>query len=318
MATPHPAYDPSSKTTQDEVIQTSADQITGLIQDRISDQTGEGDGGTASLTDGTNKAAGSGPMSKGLWVNASAMQVRDTHTGANYDGPIWDLLVGFDTKLSDQLLVGIAAGYERIDIDTGYNSGSLTGNSWTIAPYAAFQINKMLSVNATIGHTWASYDEDRPGASGSTDGDRWFGSANLVAKEAVNQWRLTENLGYFYVTETQDAYNESGLGGVAVAKSTRHLGQVRAGGKVGYYMPTIYGYLEPYVSGRAEYDVDKSSDIIISSGTTVSRSDFGATFGAGLNVGVGDGLVVSGEVTSTAFRNDYQAYGASATVAFKF
>jgi hypothetical protein len=321
MAMPAPTYAPGTQGTQDQVIETSADQITGLISDRINDQTNN-QGGTASLDDGTNKAAGSSPMSKGLWFNVSGTQVRDSHTGANYDGPIYDALVGFDTRVTDQLLLGVAAGYEHIDITTGYNNGSLTGDSWTIAPYAAFQINQMFSIDATIGHTWASYDTDHAsffgGNTGSTDGDRWFGAANIVAKQAVSQWRLSETLGYFYVTETQDSYTETGIGGVFVPESTRHLGQIRAGGKVGYYIPTIYGYLQPYVSGRAEFDVDKSSDQIITAGSTVSKSDFGATFGAGLKLGVGDSLTVSGEVRSTAFRNDYQAYGASATVAFKF
>lgn len=315
-ATPRPAYS-SSKFTQDEVSQTGADQTTGLISDRISDITGDNNnGGTASLDSGTNKAAGSAPLTNGLWFNVAGTKVNDTHNGAAFDGPIYTMLVGYDTKVTDSLLLGVATGYEHIDINTDYNGGALRGNSWTVAPYASYQITQMLSVNATIGHTWVHYNEEHGSVSGTTDGDRWFGTANIVAKQSVNQWRLTENLGYFYVTETQDAYTETNLN--PVDKSTRHLGQIRVGGKAGYYIPTIYGYLEPYVTGRAEFDVDKSSDQIISSGTTVSRSDFGATFGAGLKVSVGDSVSVSGELTSTAFRDKYQAYGASATVGLKF
>lgn len=320
FAAPHHDEDNSSTVTQDTTTQSSADQVTGLISDRLSDVTGDGaqGGGTASLGI-TGKAAGSAAATRGLWFNAAVTNVDDDHTGANYDGNIYTFLVGYDATVGDKLRLGLAAGYERVLVDTDYNSGSVQGTAWTLAPYLSYQISDMLSLNATVGRAWASYDLDHaPSAVGSTDGERWFGAANLVAKQTSGQWKFSETLGYFYVTETQDAYTETGGGALAVPESKRHVGQIRVGGKAGYEIPTHFGTVTPYVSARAEFDVAKSSDPILSSGAIVSKDDSGATFGAGVKAAMGENMTLSLEATTTAFRSDYEARGLSATLSFKF
>tara|TARA_R110002110_G_scaffold314364_1_gene527536 strand:+ start:1278 stop:1667 length:390 start_codon:yes stop_codon:yes gene_type:complete len=129
---------------------------------------------------------------------------------------------------------------------------------------------------------------------------------------------LSETLGYFYVTETQDAYTETGVGALTVPESKRHVGQIRIGGKAGYEIPTQFGSVTPYLSARAEFDVNKSSDPVLTSGATVSRDDQGATFGAGLKAAMGENMTFALQATTTAFRNDYEARGLSATLSFRF
>lgn len=321
MALPRePDEDSSSTVTQDSTSQSGADQVTGIISDRLGDATGDGTQGSGSTSlNVTGMAAGSAAPRGNLWFNAAVTSVDDDHTGANYDGNIYTALIGYDTIVNAKLLLGIAAGYERVRVDTDYNSGTVEGDAWTIAPYMSYAISDMLSVNAAIGHTWASYDFTHAvSATGSTDGDRWFGSANLVAKQTAGQWKLAETLGYFYVTETQDAYTETGVGGLTVAESDRHVGQLRIGAKAGYEIATSFGHVTPYVSARAEFDLNKSADPILTSGATVSRDDKGATFGAGVKAAAGENMTFALEATTTAFRNDYEARMLSATLSFKF
>ncbi len=282
-----------------------------------SDDTGQTGGSSAPEI--TGKAAGSTAPMRGFWGNATVTNVDDDHAGANYDGNIYTFLAGYDTKAGEKLTLGLAAGFERVLVDTGYNGGSVQGKAWTLAPYMSYAISDMLSVNAAVGRTWASYDLDHTvSATGSTDGKRWFGSANLVARQTSGSWKLSETPGYFYVTETQDAYTETGVGALAVPESKRHVGQIRIGGKAGYEIPTQFGSVTPYLSARAEFDVNKSSDPVLTNGATVSRDDQGATFGAGLKAAMGENMTFTLQATTTAFRNDYEARGLSATLSFRF
>ncbi|NIJ40970.1 hypothetical protein FHS78_001251 [Parvibaculum indicum] len=319
-ATPAPTKtDSSSSVVQDGTGLASAGQIAGFIANHLAGSTG-GTGTQTSAAPMTGVAAGGGAAAVGtLWFNAGAMRVDDSHAGANYDGDIYNAVLGYDLALTDSLTLGLAGGYERIRIDTKYNSGTLKGNVWTIAPYLSYRIDDMLSFNATVGRSWADYDVAHSvSATGSTDGKRWFGAANLVAEQNVDAWRLSETLGYFYVSETQDAYTESGVGALTVAESKRHLGQIRVGGKAGYEIPTSFGHVTPYLSARAEFDVNKSSDVVLTSGATVSQDDFGTTFGAGVDGAAGRNVNFRVEATTEAFRKDYDAYGISATVSLKF
>ena len=311
--------DSSSSVTQDGTSTTSASQIVGFIVNHLTGGTG-GSNSQSSAADATGVAAGdsAGPA-QSLWFNAGAMRVDDSHTGANYDGNIYTAILGYDVAVTNKLTVGVAGSYERIRIDTNYNSGTLKGKVWSIAPYLSYRIDDMLSVNATVGRSWADYDVAHTiSATGSTNGKRWFGAANLVAEQNVDAWRLSETLGYFYVSETQDAYTETGSGALSVPESKRHLGQIRVGGKAGYEIPTSFGHVTPYLSARAEFDVNKSSNVVLTSGATVSQDDFGATFGAGVDGAVGRNVDFRLEATTEAFRNHYDAYGISATVSLKF
>ncbi|MDZ7737050.1 MAG: autotransporter outer membrane beta-barrel domain-containing protein [Gammaproteobacteria bacterium] len=82
-------------------------------------------------------------------------------------------------------LFGIAIGYEHTDIDTGFNRGNVESDGFTIAPYAGFLLDDLLSVDATLGYTRIDVDQFRTDpASGAritsgTISDRWFASANM-------------------------------------------------------------------------------------------------------------------------------------------
>jgi len=272
-----------------------------------------------SAGNGDGKASGSAPKRFGVWANASYTYLENTQANSNFDGDVVNAMAGADYLLTDRILVGLALGYENQDITTKFNAGKLEGNGFTVSPYVAFILNKNISFDLTIGHSWVDYDVSRSNGTitGSTEGDRWFGVANANFTTNINRWQLGATAGYLYTQEKQDAYNESN--GRGVDSVYVHLGQARLTGKAGYLIPTGFGYLNPYGSARIEYDVVKNPAAVIdASGTKASNDDFGVTFGLGVSAGIGDSTTVNLEGNTTQFREDLNVYGVSGNVRYKF
>lgn len=269
--------------------------------------------------DSKGKASGSAPRNFGVWLNGAGTWLENEQASAEFKGNIYNVMGGADYLIKDRFLVGLSAGYERADIKTKFNNGKLESDGFTVAPYFAFILNKNISFDVSVGHSWIDYDISRTSnaVSGSTTGDRWFGTTNANYTTSINNWQLGATLGYLYTMEKQDAYKES-TGG-SVDEVGVHLGQARLGGKVGYLAPTSFGYLNPYGSARLEYDVVKDAPgVINAAGTKANDDDFGVTFGLGVAAGIGQSTTINVEATSTQFRDDLKNYGVSSTVRYRF
>lgn len=269
--------------------------------------------------DGKGKASGSAPRNFGVWLNGAGTWLENEQANAEFKGSIYNVMGGADYLIKDRFLVGLSAGYERADIKTTFNSGKLESDGFTVAPYFAFILNKNVSFDVSVGHSWVDYDVSRGSGAvtGNTSGDRWFGTANANYTTSINNWQLGATLGYLYTMEKQDAYTESNGG--QVGEVSVHLGQARLGGKVGYLAPTSFGYLNPYGSARLEYDVVKDGPgVVDAAGTKANDDDFGVTFGLGVAAGIGEATTINVEATTTQFRDDLKNYGVSGTVRYRF
>ena len=320
---------PSNVVISSQVTQQASSQTATLIADRIS-QAVAGFGGTSfaavpgfesrgpvfALGNGGGKAAGSLPKNLGVWADVGNLWLRNSQAGAEYEGQIFTALAGFDYLFHDRILLGFAAGYERIDLDTGFNSGTLKSSGWAAAIYGGLILAPDLSIDFQVGHAWVDYSQAH-GATGSFKGDRWFGSTNLNAKQSFGNWRFAESFGYFHVNENQDAYVESN--GNQVDGQTAYVGQVRVKGTVGYWMPMDWGSLMPYASTRLDFDVTKSAAPVINSqGQTTDNGDFGATFALGVTARTGPSMTGTIEATTTQFRRDFESYGLKGTMRVQF
>jgi len=274
-------------------------------------------GDKVSFSTGNTSAAGDVAKRFGAWANAGVTHINNDQAGSEFSGNILTGLVGGDYLVNDYLLVGLSGGYEHGDIDTTYNNGTLTSSGVTVAPYLAVIINKYFSIDTSFGHTWVSYDESHGGVTGSTNGSRYFATVNGNANTMIDNWQLGSSLGFLYTKEDQDAYSESN--GTAVGKVKVRLGQARATERLGYLAPVSWGYVNPYGWARLEYDVSKTAaGVIDSKGTLASHSNFGTTFGLGVNFGLGDYTTLNVEGTTTQFRENLQVYGGTATIRVKF
>ncbi len=180
---------------------------------------------------------------------------------ASYDADQDSFLFGADRFLGDKLLYGLALGFESTDIDTDYNGGNNETDGFTVAPYIAYLINDIFSIDFMIGYSDLEYETDRiDNVSGGTitgkfDSTRWFTAANLNAVYTYNQWVFGGRLGFIYTDEEQDPYSENG------PNTARTIGERNVDLKqlvAGLYTAYNIGSLEPFIS--AYYFNDLSRD----------------------------------------------------------
>ena len=80
---------------------------------------------------------------------------------ASYEADNHNLMVGFDKIIAEKWIVGLAAGIENTEILTEYNGGVSDADGYTIAPYMAYFINDIFSVDAAGGYSYLDYDTTR-------------------------------------------------------------------------------------------------------------------------------------------------------------
>lgn len=268
-------------------------------------------------------AGGSKNRGLGVWVQGAFTSVEDENTATKFDGNIYTVAGGIDKRLG-KAIIGIAGGYENSDIDTTYNSGSIDGKGWFVAPYVSLSINKMINVEATAGMAWIDYDTTRTEATnsekwaGSTEGERTFGSLAVNATKDVKKMSYTGTLGINYAEEDRDAYNETGsIFGTAnaVAATSSKLGQVRFGGTAAYNA----GKVQPYLRVMGEWDYTKSDTVAVSSAQTKpTDDDFGVRVGLGLNLNLGPNVKATIEGESVLARDNYTEYSGLAKLRVEF
>lgn len=327
------AYNSTQVVTQ--VVQQATQQTTGLISSRISQAVSNVTGNivtpttptgaprpntpTSLLPGGEGKAAGDAPERWGIWANVGNSWLSGDQANADFRGTLQTMIVGIDKLVTDNLLVGTALGYEHADIRLKFNNGKFKANNLAIAPYAAYVINDVFSIDATGGYSWLNYDFERNNntITGDTTGSRWFGVANLSANTTAGAWQLGSSLGYLYMRETNEAYRESN--GTLVNDSTVHLGQARANFRAGYPLQANWGSYTPYALVRFEYDVDRSPPSILDTGGTKAYdSRFGTTFGFGVNLVAGNGHFLSLEASTLQFREDLSNYSIVGSYRYRF
>lgn len=183
---------------------------------------------------------------------------------ASYDANQYSFFAGIDTFIADRAVIGLALSYDNTDIRTAYNGGNNETVGYTFAPYLAYMINDMFSVDAFAGYTSLEYDTDRvDNVSGGTilgsfDADRWFFSSNLNANMIKDNWLINARAGLLYTEEEQDAYLESGPNTArSIADRKVDLAQF----SVGLNVARSYGRMEPFAGIAYYYDVTRDDGV---------------------------------------------------------
>lgn len=310
-----------------QIVAEGTKQTAGLISTRISSAVSNATGAisispvrTSSLSEGTTgKAAGDSARRGGVWLNGSNNWMSGDHANANFAGTLQTAVAGVDYLVRDNVLVGASLGYEHGNVSLKYSGGKFEANNVAFAPYAAYIINDVWSVDASGGHAWVNYDLSRANGtvSGDTSGSRWFASTNLNANWRVDAWQLGASAGYIYTTEETDDYVESD--GTNAKGPKFRLGQANSKFRVGYVIPTEWGTVNPFGAVRLEYDANKTAASAVDAAGSKAYDDrFGTTFFLGTNVLVGDNDTLSFEGSTTQFRDDLKNYSLIGTYRHKF
>ena len=202
-------------------------------------------------------AAGDGfELPFGVWASASYISSEDDFISTAFEAERINVLTGADISLNNNLVIGLAIGYEHSKTDTVFNAGSVDGNAWTIAPYGALVFGENLAIDLTLGYSDARADQIRTDpifstpVSSKVEGRRWFYSTNLTYTHESDGWLLTGRAGLLFASSGDEAFTESD--GTLVNRQHAKLGQLRFGTEVAYTGRT----LEPF--GSFTYEVDYS------------------------------------------------------------
>ncbi|MFO1058592.1 MAG: autotransporter domain-containing protein [Dongiaceae bacterium] len=256
-------------------------------------------------------AADGGGLGSHLW--ARGFGNFDTVSGdgnaAGASSRTGGLLVGAETPITDQLLLGAALGYAHSDLDADRNLGSASINSYQALAYASYRSGPAL-VTGSLGYAFNQYDVDRPidfagrTAHGSTNGNDV--SAGLAAgwRFELGALSLVPEAGLRYDRIEVDSLNESGAGifDLAIDQQVENMLRSSLGGRVAWHLAPDEAH--PLVAEfRARWDhdfLDRSGRIDADLGGasfSVDSSKVGrnaAVLGVGLAGTVADGVQLYG------------------------
>jgi len=300
----------------------AATQTVGLISARVSQfsRVAKAPGGRVVAANGgnlmalgTGTAAGSSDNKVGVWANGSWTRVVGSKIAAKFDGSIWTGMIGGDYKISENVVAGLAVGYEKAKYDTSFNNGNTDSTGVTVAPYFIAHINDTFSVDGTVGYTRVDYDLDRIDpignfneVTGDVDGNRTFGTLNLNGDWAFDAGAtLGINLGTLYAKEYLGSFVESD--GTDVSSASIDLGRLNVGGRAGFLIEDVF---EPYLTALLEYDYANEENAY--------DDRVGVVVGLGFNVFGGESFSANVEGTTTEARSGLDIWSVNATVRIEF
>ncbi len=235
-----------------------------------------GPGGVIPVSDGfmiespRGRAAGGGFDSLGVWGSLARSEFDNDFAATAYDGSRVTLLGGVDFSPMEDVVTGVAIGYDTADMTTTFNGGEQQTDGWTVAPYAAALLDDNWSVDVSAGLSRVGTDQFRTAGAtrvnSDVDTNRIFASVNLSGSYAAGDWNFGPHLGWSLARSYDDSFVESN--GAAVGSRVTRLEQWRIGGEAAY---AGAGDFEPFA--RATYERDYSFTKIRVAGATQPAND---------------------------------------------
>ena len=190
----------------------------------------------------------------GVWGMTGVNWLGNNQSGVNFDGNVVTAMAGFDYRIFDPLVAGVALGYQWVDLTTHFNSGFLKSGGLTVMPYVSYAITPNLVADASFGLGFNNYNTSRINSnstesiSGHANSLRSLGSANVTYYHLTGNWTLSGKVGTILANEHQYYSVES--------NATRQypldtfLGELSVGGKAAYR----YKLFTPHIGLNYVYD----------------------------------------------------------------
>ena len=259
----HPGVSTTGQRTLTDSITTITTGISKAIALALTPQSLRGSSGTASYQDTqrtTGYAAGGTFTKWAGWASYARTTTDNTAFATKSDSSLNSALVGFDVSPGENMILGLAVGYEDNNIDTEFNAGEQNIDGFTIAPYFGYLFHPNASMDISAGYSNIDIDQFRIDSTnftsiinGDTDSDRWFVSGNVNAFTRINDFALFGRFGIIYAEDDIDSIVETGgPDAFTTAGTTIEFGQIQVGGEVAYSVAPI----EPYASVFYEYDYE--------------------------------------------------------------
>lgn len=189
------------------------------------------------LDKGETGKAGAGLGSKwNAWLSLSQSNVANKFQPLSSSGRVNLELIGVDYTFGNNLIVGLAAGWDQTRIGTSFNSGNIKGDGNIVAPYLSWRFAPSWNFDATLGAGRARINQVDNSVPGSITGNytdrRALGSLSVSYARLVGKWQLTGRGSYLAAQDRLDQFTLSN--GTTIAGTTNKTGQVRVGGQAMY------------------------------------------------------------------------------------
>ncbi|MDD4456415.1 MAG: autotransporter outer membrane beta-barrel domain-containing protein [Syntrophotalea acetylenica] len=251
-------------------------------------------------------SAGEKGTTFGVWGLGMYTNFSNGDEATKYDADLYTAMVGGDMRVTDDLLIGVALGYEYLDLDKKYGGGGSleTDGSYTIMPYLGYTIIPGTVLDAAFGYTSTEYEDNDGTATGDYDSDRYVSSIGLSQYFSYDAWDFSGRIGYLYVHGDQSDYDRSGAN---VDNSDSFLGQLSVGAKAAYN----YEGWQPYVGLNYLLDTTTSARPVNS-----DYDEFEGLFG--INCFAIDQWKIGAEFGASFDRSQYESYRSTLTVRYEF
>lgn len=270
----------------------------------------------------TGLAAGDGWGGWGFWASYNYSDFESEFRIAPYDANLDSYTLGVDRLLGERFVLGVSLGYEETDSRTFFNGGGQETDGVLVAPYAAWLINDVFSLDVSGGYTSLDTDQNRidPTSGGTLfanfDADRYFVAGNLNALRSFGNLVVGIRGGVLYTEEDQDGYKERGGPRARIVRGrTLDLTQASIGGDLAY----AFGAIEPYVLLNYRNDLSRddgsnAGGLPVTTGATHPDDDDEVEFALGLRYFGDTGVSAGVEWLQTLGRQDFDNHSLMLTL----
>jgi uncharacterized protein YhjY with autotransporter beta-barrel domain len=253
------------------------------------------------------------PEGWGFWT-AGAVTVGDRDDsgfGTGFDFHSDGITIGFDRRVGDNAVLGLAGGFGWNDSDVNHSSSKLSADQRSFAVYGLWRNDENWFVDGLVGWGRLDFDITRESAiAGATataqrDGDQTFGAFTLGYQHRTDRMGLTSYLRYD-VSHTQlDAYRETGLGIYDLAYSSQDIDSstLALGLEGRYSIQSTNGAFHPFWTVEYRDALRNHSDVDINYVVQPTATDYvlglrsyndhALRLGAGLDVDLTNGWTLS-------------------------
>jgi outer membrane autotransporter protein len=235
--------------------------------------------------------------------------------GANIDWQHVTVAAGTDYLVAPGMVVGAFTGFEDFRYTRSDILGRLKGDGPTVGAYLGALVLPKVRLEAGIGHSWLGYVATADTASGDFDGKRWLFTGSLTGTYALGPFTLEPSAQLFWLRENQEGYVDS-LGNLHESLAMS-IGRGSVGARMLYPMPLNGLTLAPYaglyldryfgLEGGANVTVpdigiaDELWSMRLTGGLVLGGNGAWsiAVGGEAGNLGTGDGLIWSGQLTGS-------------------
>ena len=280
--------------------------ITNALSGMISGRRAAGGNRVSLQFDGhTGAAAAAASTRWNGWFALGQNQVGYSFQPLQTSGNVGLALGGVDYTFGNNVILGVAASWDRTRVSTTFNSGSLNGNGYMLAPYVAVPFGGAWVFDASVGFGRASLSQvDNSvagGLSGSTTDQRFFSALGLSYAGQFGKWQLMAK-GNLLSAEDKVSQFTLSNGGLVPANTAR-LSQLRAGAQAAYDAGTFIPYAGLYYVN----DIQRANQAPVN-GVAAANDRDGWVAQLGVNIysrgAVSGGLMYSTEAGRSQVKNN--------------